>query len=64
MNPLLSIDLAALHQADLAAEAAQNHLVPAPDRPERHVVPSLRGRLAALVAIAALHIHRPRPVRS
>jgi len=63
MNPLLSIDLAALHQADLAAEAAQNHLVPAPDRPGRSVQ-TRRHRLAALVAIAALHIHRPRPVRS
>ena len=63
MNPLLSIELGALHQADLAAEAARSRRAPAPDRPGGSV-PAWRRRLAALVAIAALHIHRPRPVRS
>jgi hypothetical protein len=63
MNPLLSIELGALHQADLAAEAARSRGAPAPDRPGRSV-PARRRRLAALVAIAALHIHRPRPVRT
>jgi len=64
MNPLLSIELGAARQADLAAEAARSRRVPAPDRPGRRSVPAQRHRLAALVAIAALHIHRLPPVRS
>jgi len=63
MNALLSIELGALHQADLAAEAARSRRAHAPDRPGRSV-PGRRRRLAALVAIAPLHIHRPRPVRT
>ena len=63
MNPLMSIDLAALHQADLAAEAAQSRLALGPDRPERRTARALPRRLAALVAIAAVRIHPTRPIR-
>ena len=63
MNPLLSIELGAMHRADLAAEAARSRRAPAPDRPDRSVS-AWRHPVTALVAIAALHIHWPRPLRS
>ena len=60
MNPLQTIDLALLHQAELLSDARRARLVPARE-PRWH---RLAGALRRIVASGARHATLGRPIRS
>ncbi len=59
MNPLMTIDLAALRRQDLTAEAERSRILQSVERPPSRLAAAVRR----IVAIPAVHVWRTRGVR-
>ncbi len=64
MNPLMTIDLGALHRQDLLAEGACSHLIPSTERSAESTPRRLLAVLRRIPGAPSVHVPRIRPVRS